>query len=63
MARGRIASSKIYAKFWLSSIKKIRKQPMGLTMKEKKAISKEIAKRYKKARKREKGRQQGDKKV
>ena len=28
---------------------------MGLTMKEKKAVSKEIAKRYKKARKREKG--------
>ena len=28
---------------------------MGLTMKEKKAISKEIAKRYKKARKKEKG--------
>jgi len=31
------------------------KRPMGLTMKEKKAVSKEIAKRYKKARKREKG--------
>jgi len=28
---------------------------MGLTMKEKKAVSKEIAKRYKKARKKEKG--------
>jgi len=28
---------------------------MGLTMKEKKAISKKIAKRYKKTRKREKG--------
>ncbi|AMM40862.1 hypothetical protein HS1_001058 [Candidatus Desulfofervidus auxilii] len=28
---------------------------MGLTMKEKKAVSKEIAKRYKKTRKREKG--------
>ena len=36
--------------------KEIRRQPMGLSMNERKAVTREVGKRYQKARKREKGR-------